>query len=286
MSYSIIKNDIVNVDELILQIKPYIKKFNEHSKFFSQCKHEEHFEKNLERNVPHLSYQIAEIYCSGRDLAGTVSDLINKSFSIEINGLLKTAIDKLEPELTGLKSWGESEHLNISKIYKESGYNEWSVNHMLSMTLEMCRQIDEILIFINALKASYSYQIQSGEISMDDVRKLLKPEINTNNFSGDIHNSLIANGSNNTNTMTINQNLNEALEEICQRLIDVIDNSLGNEEDKNEVKNVIYELKEANTKSSIRSAYNKLTTVMSNHITIGTAILTSNILPVLNQLVM
>ena len=78
-----------------------------------------------------------------------------------------TAIDKLEPELTGLKSWGESEHLNISKIYKESGYNEWSVNHMLSMTLEMCRQIDEILIFINALKASYSYQIQSGEISMD-----------------------------------------------------------------------------------------------------------------------
>ena len=103
MNYSIIKNDIVNVDELILQIKSYIKKFNEHSKFFSQCKHEEHFEKNLERNVPHLSYQIAEIYCSGRDLAGTVSDLINKSFSIEINGLLKTAIDKLEPELTGLR---------------------------------------------------------------------------------------------------------------------------------------------------------------------------------------
>ena len=67
---------------------------------------------------------------------------------------------------------------------------------------------------------------------------------------------------------------------------DVIDNSLDSEEDKNEVKNVIYELKEANTKSSIRSAYNKLTTVMSNHITIGTAILTSNILPVLNQLVM
>ena len=84
----------------------------------------------------------------------------------------------------------------------------------------------------------------------------------------------------------MNQNFNKALEEICQRLIDVIDNSLDSEEDKNEVKNVIYELKEANTKSSIRSAYNKLTTVMSNHITIGTAILTSNILPFINQLFM
>ena len=41
----------------------------------------------------------------------------------------------------------------------------------------------------------------------------------------------------------MNQNFNKALEEICQRLIDVIDNSLGKEEDKNEVKNVIYELK-------------------------------------------
>ena len=51
----------------------------------------------------------------------------------------------------------------------------------------------------------------------------------------------------------MNQNFNKALEEICQRLIDVIDNSLDSEEDKNEVKNVIYELKEANTKSSIRS---------------------------------
>ena len=37
---------------------------------------------------------------------------------------------------------------------------------------------------------------------------------------------------------------------------------------------------------SIRSAYNNLTTVMSNHITIGTAILTSNILPFINQLFM
>ena len=56
----------------------------------------------------------------------------------------------------------------------------------------------------------------------------------------------------------MNQNFNKALEEICQRLIDVIDNSLDSEEDKNEVKNVIYELKEANTKSSIRSAYNNV----------------------------
>ena len=110
--------------------------------------------------------------------------------------------------------------------------------------------------------------------------------MNTINNSGTFHNSQISTGNSNTNTMTINQNKNEELASICQKLIDVIDQSSAEKEEKEAVKSVVYEMKEAKDTSSLKGAYNKLTSSLSNHITIGTAILSSNILPALNLLVM
>jgi len=286
MSYSIVQNDIINVDDLVNQIKLYVRKFRECEEFFIQCKNVENFERNLERNVPDVSYQIAEIYASGRDLAISVASYINEYLAIEFNGLLKTAIDKLELQLIGLKSWAESEYTKISDIYKNCGYNEWSVNHMLIRTKEMCEQISEILIFINTIKASYSYQIQSGEITMAEVRNLMRAEMTTIHNSGNFHNSQVSTGNNTTNTMTINQNTNEELVLICQKLIDVIDQSSAEDKDKDIVKTIVYEMKGAENTSNLKDAYNKLTSALSNHITIGTAILSNNILPALNQLIM
>ena len=203
MSYSTTSNDIVDVDKLIDQIKTYTKKFHECEEFFIHCKNEENFERNLEARVPSSSYKIARIYASGRDLAGSVPSYINQYLSIEQNGLLKTAIDKLEYQLQGLKSWGESEHLEVSKVYEESGHNEWSVNHMLSKTLEMCDQIAEILIFINIIKSSYSYQLQAGEITSAEIRELTRAKMNTINNTGTFQNSQISNGDSNTNIMTV-----------------------------------------------------------------------------------
>ncbi|WP_406627506.1 hypothetical protein PSR25_19455 [Acinetobacter pittii] len=286
MSYSIIQNDIVNVDDLIRQIKLYLPKFREHEKFFIHCKNVERFERNLEANVPTLSYKIAEIYAFGRELAMSVPSYIEEYLTIERTGLLKTAIDKLEPNLRYLKSWAESEHEKVLAVYQDCGYNEWSVNHMLSRSHEMYGQIDEILVFINTIKASYSYQIQSGEIAMAEVRDLMRAQMNTINNSGNFHHSQISTGNGSTNTMTINQNKSEELALICQKLIDVIDQSSAEAAEKDAVKTIVYEIKEANTLSSLKDAYNKLTSSMSNHITIGTAILSSSILPALNQLIM
>lgn len=286
MKYSIIPNDIINVDDLVNQIKLYIKKFQKHEEFFIHCKNVENFERNLEAKVPDASYKISQIYASGRDLAISVISYINEYLTIEQTSLLKTAIDKLEPQITHLKNWGEAEHFKISDIYQKSGYDEWSVNHMLSLTVEMCEELGEILVLINTIKASYSYQIQSGEITMVEVRNLMRAEMNTINNSGTFHNSQISTGNSNTNTMTINQNKNEELASICQKLIDVIDQSSAEKEEKEAVKSVVYEMKEAKDTSSLKGAYNKLTSSLSNHITIGTAILSSNILPALNLLVM
>jgi hypothetical protein len=286
MSYSIIQNDIVNVDDLIRQIKLYLPKFREDEDFFIHCKNVEKFERNLEARIPDLSYRIAEVYCFGRDLAMSVPSHIEQYLTIERTGLLKTGIDKLEPILRGLKSWAESESEKVWEVYKDCGYDEWSVNHMLSTTKKMCANIDEILIFINTIKVSYSYQIQSGEITMTEVRTLMRASMNTINNSGNFHNSQISTGDNNTNTMTINQNTSDELVLICQKLIDVIDQSTTDVKEKDDAKAIVYELKNADNKSSLKDAYNKLTTFMSNHITIGTAILSNNILPALSQLIM
>lgn len=157
---------------------------------------------------------------------------------------------------------------------------------MLAKTLEMCDQLSEILILINIIKSSYSYQIQSGEITMTEVRNLMRAEMNTVNNSGNFQNSQVSTGNNNANTMTINQDTNEKLAIVCEKLIDVIEQSSAEAKEKDAVRTIVYEIKDANTTSALKDAYNKLTASMSNHITIGTAILSSNVLPVLNQLIM
>ncbi|WP_367106694.1 hypothetical protein [uncultured Psychrobacter sp.] len=285
MSYSIISNDVVNVDELINQIKRYVKKFQEYEEFFIHCKNVERFERNLKAQIPDLSYKISQIYASGRDLASSVPSHIYECLTIERTALLKTAIDKLEFQLTFLKKWAEAEHFEINEIYEKSGYNEWSVNHMLAKTLEMCDQLTEIMTLINIIKASYSYQIQSGEITMTEVRNQMRAEMNTVNNSGHFQHSQISTGNNNASTMTINQNTSEELAKICQKLIDTIDNSSAKTEEKEIVKTIVYEMKEANTPSSLKSIYNKLMSSMSEHITVGTALLSSSILPELTNLV-
>lgn len=286
MSYSVVANDIVDVDKLIEQIKLYVKKFRDCEKFFSHCKNTEEFERKLQANVPDLKHQITEIYCSGRDLAISVPGHIYECLTIERTGLLKTGIDNLEYQLTGLKEWAESEHFKINEVYEASGYNDWSVNNMLLKTLEMCEQISEMLILISIIKSSYSYQIQSKEITPAEVRNLMRANMNTINNSGNFQNSQISNGDSNNNTMTINQRDNEELALVCQKLIEVIDQSPAKPEEKEAVKAIVYELRDANEKPEIKNAYNKLTSAISNHITIGTAILSSSILPILNNIVM
>lgn len=286
MSYATTSNDIVDVDKLIDQIKLYVKKFHECEEFFIHCKNEENFERNLEVQVPKLSYKIARIYGSGRDLAISVPSYINEYLTIERNGLLKTAIDKLEYQLKGLKDWGESEHLEVSKVYKESDCYEWSVSHMLSKTLEMCDQIAEILILINIIKSSYSYQLQAGEITTAEIRELTRAKMNTINNTGNFQNSQISNGDSNTNSMTVNQSNNEELALICQKIIEVIEQSTAKPEEKDAVKAVVHEMAEAKTPSRIKDVYGKLTSAISNHITIGSAILESNVWSVLTKFIM
>lgn len=286
MSYSIVLNDIVDVDKLIDQIKLYIKKFQDYEEFFIHCKNVEQFKRNLEREVPDFSYKIAQIYASGRTLAFSVSDHIRECLTIQVTGILKTGIDKLELELTGLKSWAEAEYLRISEVYRESGYNEWSVDSMLEKTMEMCEEISEIMIFVNTIKSSYSYQIQAGEITPAEIRELGRARMNTINNTGTFQNSQISNGDSNTNIMTVNHNANEELKLICQKLIDVIDQSAGRPEEKDAVKAIVNEMEEARTPANIKNTYGRLTSAISNHITIGTAVLGSSAWSTLTNFIM
>lgn len=280
MNYSLILNDIVDVDALIAKIKTYSVFFEKEEELFIHCKNVERFEMNLESQVPKLSHQISQIYGSGRDLAISIASHINACLDIEINPLLKDAIDKLEIQLNFLRSWGLSEHDEIRKIYEQANYSEWSVNQMFSSTLKMCEKIDEIIQIINFVKQSYSYKIQSGELTFNEVRNLTGTNMNTTN---NYNNSLISNGNNNTNILNNNFNKSENILEIFERLRDIIDSSSLQENEKKEGNLIINEMSSTNDKTQFQQAYNKLTTFMSNHITIGTAILSTDILPKLAQ---
>lgn len=284
MSYSIIANDIIDVDKLVKQIKLYPKKFQDYEKSFIHCKNVEEFERRLESQVPDLSYKISQIYGSGRDLAIAIPSHIYRCLTIERTSLLKTGIDDLERQITGLKDRAKSDHFRINKVYEGSGYKDWAICEMLSITLKMCRQLDEILTIISIIKTSYSYQIQSREITAAEVRNLMRAEMNTINNSGNFQNNQVSTG--NGNTMTINQNKSEELGIICSRLIDVIEQSKARPEEKQTVKAIVYEIENAKSPIDLKEAYSKLTSAISNHITIGTAILGSSILPTLTNLIL
>lgn len=285
MSYSIFPDDVVDVDSLVDKIRLYARNFSEYDKAFSHYKNVERFQDNLESRVPDSADQITEIYCSGRDLAFSIHSHIYECLTAERTSLLKTGIDRLECQLIGLKDWAKSEHDKVSAVYQASGHNEWSVNKMLSQTIEMCQQIGEILTLVEIIKSSYTYKIQSGQITVAEIRESRKVKMNTVNNLGNFQNSQITSGDNNTNTMTVNQANNEELAAICQKLIKIIDQSEGRPEEKEAVKTVVYEIKNAEKQTDLKEAYSKLISSISAHITIGTAILESNILPILNSLI-
>lgn len=284
MSYSIVNNDIVDVDNLIQQICSYQAKFTKHSDFFSHCKNVEKFEQNLRANVPNY-YQIVEIYSCGKDVALSVNSYIGEYTYKAQYPLLKTAIDKLENTLISLREYAETEQIKISKIYEESGFDEWSVNMMLGLTSEMVGEIDEILIYIRTIKSSYSYQIQSGLLTIEQVRRLMMPDVNTTNFSGTFENSLISNGDNNDNKMVVNQNSAE-LADICDKLIEIVEKiDTVSTAHKQEFKTIIINMKEAENQSTAKTAYQNFMSFLSNHITVGTAVLGSQLLPELTKLI-
>lgn len=287
MSYSIIANDIIDVDQLIEQIKLYAQKFRNYEKSFIHCKNVEGFERTLELQVPDSSYKIARIYGSGRDLAIAIQSNIYRWLTIEHTSLLKTAVDNLEYQITGLKDRTKDEYLEIDKTYEESGYRDWSINEMLSITLEMFQQIDEILIIIRIIKDSYSYKAQSEELPVAKIRDLMGAKMNTINNSGNFQNTQMSNGESNSGNMTItnNQGISDELAAVCQKLIEVIQNSSAEQTEKDAVKAIVHEIEAAETPLKLKDAYNNLISSISSHVTIGTAILTSSILPILSKVI-
>lgn len=284
MSYAIITNDIVDVDKLVSQVKLYSKTFERHEDGFIHHKAEEHFELNLEKHVPHLRHDLSQIYGSGRNIAISVYDAINRYLDYASFPLLKTAIDHLEPCLLDLKQYGLDERERINEIYIQCGYNEWSINQMLAQIPLMCRQIDEILSLTSLIKTSYTYQVQSGNLTTQEASDRSKPTMTATHFSGDFSQSIISTGNHSTNALTISAN-NE-ISDICQKLIEVVNQATATEADKEVVRTAIKALESAADQPSLKKAYQNLMASISSHVTVGSAILGSNILPALSLAIM
>lgn len=284
MSYAIITNDIVDVDKLVSQVKQYSKAFERHEDDFIHHKTEERFELNLEKHVPHLCHDLSQIYDSGRSIAMSVYDAINKYLDYASFPLLKTAIDHLEPCLLDLKQYGLDERERINEIYIQCGYNEWSINQMLAQIPLMCRQIDEILSLTSLIKTSHTYQVQSGNMTTQEASDRSKPTMTATHFSGDFSQSIISTGNHSTNALTISAS--KEISDICQELIKLINNVDALDADKEAVSATVEAIQLAEGQPSLKKAYQNFMTSISNHVTVGSAILNSGILPALNLAIM
>ncbi|EXS32768.1 hypothetical protein J663_3115 [Acinetobacter sp. 826659] len=100
-------------------------------------------------------------------------------------------------------------------------------------------------------------------------------------FSGSFQQTQIQTGAN--STMNINQINNQALQQICNQMREIIDQSNETPEAKQNLKDIVSEVEATNNSSTFKEAYTKLTTALSNHLTILGAFGSSGVLTELTK---
>ena len=111
---------------------------------------------------------------------------------------------------------------------------------------------------------------------------LMKPNTTIqNNYNAPIQQSMIQSGHN--NTMTVNQINNQTLQQVCNQMREIIDQSNETPEAKQNLKDIVSEVEATNNPSTFKDAYTKLTSALSNHLTILGAFGSSGILTELTK---
>src|SRR5690606_6270495 len=128
-------------------------------------------------------------------------------------------------------------------------------------------------------KSTNTYRYLAGEITMKDIDDQIRAQ--QINISGSVQQSQLQFGTH--STMHINQINNQALQQVCNQMREIIDQSNELPEVKQDIKNIVAEIEATNNPSAFKDAYTKLTSALSNHITIFTAFASSRILTELTK---
>lgn len=265
----------LDVHHLVQEIMNYRSKFLSLRETFVHCKVEEKFISELQSSYSEHQHKLDLTYCYGRALSEELAFEIGNINNKEINPTLRAMIENISRELKSRERW-KSIADEVKEYYESNDINIWSLHYMDSRYREIFQYTNEIIEQFSILKQSFTYQIQSNQIKVTEAIK----SMNTPNISVQGNQNQIQTGSN--NHQIVNQSLNTQIPEIFDSIkafIDQIENVSDNE--KKLFQTQIDDLKSNYSQSTFTNKYNTFMANASAHITIGTALWQSGLMPLL-----
>ncbi|MDM1763000.1 MULTISPECIES: hypothetical protein [unclassified Acinetobacter] len=264
MSYSIVPEQL-NIELIISKIRLFRNNFHEYEKTFIQCKSEQYY-LTIQERVPQHRFELEEIYAKGRDVAIAVNSDIYDMTEPTITPTLKSLVDNLIYSLSIRKKLSKDTYEKVEDLCQKIDFYDWAIQTMINTNKNMCIDIDHIIQMLELLKQTKTYQLESGSLAMSDLDKQQIVPQTIHNYSGSFQQSQFQSGSN--STMNINQINNQALQQVCNQMREIIDQSSETPETKQNLKNIVAEVETTNNPSTFKDAYTKLTSALSNHLTI------------------
>lgn len=254
MSFQI-THETLEVNNLVQRIRNFANNFQEHEEIFIHCKSEEQFYLNLSKYVPDYKYRLELIYGNGRDVAISARSHLLECTDITQTSTLVNLIEKLEINLRYLKNLSERTYTEVEKICNDIKYDDYSINLMIQTNKNMCAEIDTIFDLLNLLKQSNTFQLEAGLLTMTDLNKKPLNGI-INNYSGTFQQSQFQSGAN--STMNVNQINNQALQQVCQKVREIINQSEIDEQTRGHLHTDINNFENSATPAERKSAFDAL----------------------------
>lgn len=277
MSYTI-TNEIIDIDQQIEIIKMKRQNMKEYEEQFIHHKSIEHFYECIKELNPEDNFLISKIYSKGRDTVISLNSIIFDSTYPPNTPTLKKLIDHLSVNLEYHKNICESAYKAVEKRIHELEFYEWSILEMINICKYICADIDQISDILNLLKQTKTYRLQKGTLQIDDIDPIMKPSTTIqNNYNAPIQQSMIQSGHN--NTMSVNQIYNQALQQVCNQIREVINNSRESDPIKETLNTDINNIENAQSHPERKSAFESL---LSNSASIAT--LWSSLAPYIPEL--
>lgn len=265
MSYAI-TNEIIDIDQQIEIIKVKRQNMKEYEEQFIHHKSIENFYDCLKELKPEDNFLISKIYGKGRDTVIALNSIIFDSTYPPNTPTLKKLVDHLSVNLEYHKNICESTYRAVEERIHELEFYEWSILEMINICKYICADIDQISDILNLLKQTKTYRLQKGSLQMDDIDPTMKPNTTIqNNYNAPIQQSMIQSGHN--NTMTVNQINNQALQQVCNQIREVINNSQEPDPIKQTLNTDINNFENAQGNAERKSAFESL---LSNSASIAT----------------
>ena len=264
----------ININIVMNNIYQTFGNFAQYDKDFLHHKTEERFQNVLDKEVPEHEHKISIIYSEGRDNALALNAIFN-DIKFDYQYLdLKSVIDYLEPQLQFFRDESAKVATLVEGTIIHLDFYKWSINHMIKLHRTIVHDINQILHQVLILKSTNTYRYLSREITMEEIDDQIRAQ--QINFSGSFQQTQIQTGTN--STMNINQINNQALQQVCNQMREIIDQSSETPLAKQNLKDIVSEIEATNNPATFKDAYTKLTSALSNHLTILGAFGSSGIL--------